>query len=116
MESMGLKVDTPMIPEMDNKGAVDLINSFSVGGRTRHIDVKQCFLRKLKESKQLIVKWIPGTQNVHQNFDDSNYNTCNYTRKDSHQRYSLSAVHFKVISILRNIPVFLSQVRTRRVL
>ncbi len=50
-------------PEVDNKGAVHLINSFSVGGRTRHIDVKQCFLRELKESKQLIVKWIPGTQN-----------------------------------------------------
>ena len=48
---------------MDNKGAVDLINSFSVGGRTRHIDVKQCFLRELKESKQLIVNWIQGSEN-----------------------------------------------------
>jgi hypothetical protein len=44
-----------MILEMDNKGAVDLINSFSIGGRTRHIDVKQYFLRELKEAKQLIV-------------------------------------------------------------
>jgi hypothetical protein len=43
LESIGLKVQLPMILEMDNKGAVDLINSFSVGGRTRHIDVKQCF-------------------------------------------------------------------------
>ena len=63
LESMGLKVKTPMILEVDNRGAVNLVNSFSVGRRTRHIDVKQCFLRKLKESKQLIVKWIPGTQN-----------------------------------------------------
>jgi hypothetical protein len=63
LESVGLKVQTPMLLEIDNKGAVNLINSFSVGGRTRHIDVKQCFLRELKESKQLIVKWIPGTEN-----------------------------------------------------
>jgi hypothetical protein len=49
---------------MDNKGAVDLINSFSIGGCTRHSDVKQCFLRELKEAtKQLIVDWIPGSGN-----------------------------------------------------
>jgi hypothetical protein len=41
LESIGLKVELSMILEMDNKGAVDLVNSFSVGGCTRHIDVKQ---------------------------------------------------------------------------
>ncbi len=34
LESIGLKVELPMILEMDNKGAVDLVNSFSVGGCT----------------------------------------------------------------------------------
>ncbi len=48
---------------MDNRGAIDLINSFSVGGRTRHIDAKQCFLQELKEAKILVVKWIPGSEN-----------------------------------------------------
>jgi hypothetical protein len=52
-----------MILEVDNKGAVDIINSFSVGGCTRHIDIKQCFLRELKEAKQLVVNWIPGLEN-----------------------------------------------------
>jgi hypothetical protein len=49
--------------EIDNKGSVDLINSFSVGGRTHHMDVKQCFLKELKEAKQLVVNWIPGLEN-----------------------------------------------------
>jgi hypothetical protein len=44
LELIGLKVEFPMVLEMDNRGAIDLINSFSVGGCTRHIDVKQCFL------------------------------------------------------------------------
>jgi hypothetical protein len=44
LESIGLKVELPMILEMDNKGAVNLVDSFSVGGRTQHINVKQCFL------------------------------------------------------------------------
>jgi len=39
LESMGLKVKLPMIIEMDNMGAVDLANNWSVGGRTRHVDV-----------------------------------------------------------------------------
>ncbi len=63
LESIGLKVELPMILEMDNKGAADLLNSFSVGGRTRHIDVKQCFLRELKQAKVLVVKWNPGSEN-----------------------------------------------------
>jgi hypothetical protein len=50
-ESMGLKVKLPMTLEMDNKSAVDLANNWSIGGRTRHVDVRQCFLPELKESK-----------------------------------------------------------------
>ena len=40
IELIGLKVKLPMKLEINNKGAVDLINSFSVGGCTHHIDVK----------------------------------------------------------------------------
>jgi len=39
LESMGLKVKLPMILEMDNRGAVDLANNWSIGGRTRHVNV-----------------------------------------------------------------------------
>ena len=52
-----------MILEIDNQGAVDLANNWSIGGRTRHVDVRQNFLRKLKENGILIVKWIPGPTN-----------------------------------------------------
>ncbi len=34
LELMGLKVRLPMVLEMDNKGAVDLANNWSVGSRT----------------------------------------------------------------------------------
>jgi hypothetical protein len=63
LESLGLQVETPMVLQMDNKGAVDLINSFSVGGCTHHIDVQQCFLRELKEAKIMVATWIPGIEN-----------------------------------------------------
>lgn len=47
-----------MILEVDNRGAVDLANSWNVGGRTRH--VKHAFLRELKEAEILKVKWLDG--------------------------------------------------------
>ena len=45
LESLDLKVELPMVLEMDNLGAVDIANSWSVGGRTHHVDVCNYFLR-----------------------------------------------------------------------
>lgn len=63
MESIGLTVKKPMKLEIDNQGAVDLINNWSVGGRTKHIEVRQYFLRELKESGIIVTKWTPGANN-----------------------------------------------------
>ena len=49
-----------MILQCDNKGAVDLANNWSVGGRTRHMDVKQNFLRELKAAGFIRVEWKSG--------------------------------------------------------
>ena len=53
-----------MLLEMDNKGVVDLANNWSVGGRTRHVDVQYYFFRELKEENVIISEWI-GTENNH---------------------------------------------------
>jgi len=63
LKSMGLKVKLPMILEMDNRGAVDLANNWSIGGRTRHVNVRQCFMRELKESKVIDIRWIKCSEN-----------------------------------------------------
>ena len=60
LNSMELKVKLPMILYVDNKGAKDLCNNWTVGGRTRHIEVKQYFLRELKEAGIVHVKWKSG--------------------------------------------------------
>jgi hypothetical protein len=53
LESLGLNVKLPMVLEMDNQGAVYLANSWSIEGRTRHLDVQSVFLRELKEGLDL---------------------------------------------------------------
>lgn len=63
LESLGLQVQLPMILEIDNKGTVDLINNWSVGGRTRHVETRQLFLRGLKEQGIFTVQWIAGAEN-----------------------------------------------------
>ncbi len=63
LESLGLKIKLPMVLEMDNQGVVYQANNWSIGGRTRHIDVQSVFLRELKEAGVLVIKWIAGVVN-----------------------------------------------------
>eukprot|EP00957_Ditylum_brightwellii_P071614 5444595-Ditylum_brightwellii.AAC.1 len=50
LNGMGLKVELPMMLYLNNKGAKDFVNNWSIEGHTRHIEVKQYFLRELKEA------------------------------------------------------------------
>jgi hypothetical protein len=61
--SLELQVELPMVVELDNSGARDLANSWSVGGRTRHVDTRQFFIRDLKEQGLLVFKHISGQEN-----------------------------------------------------
>ena len=63
MESLELEVEMSMVLEMDNSGTVDIVNSWSVGGRTRHVDVRNYFLRKLKDQGLLVIRHISGELN-----------------------------------------------------
>jgi hypothetical protein len=64
IKSMGLKVKFPMLLKMDNKGAVNLANNWSIGGQTRHDDVWQCLLQESKESKIMDIHWTKAPENV----------------------------------------------------
>ena len=63
IESIGLKVKKPMKVQSNNKGAVNLINGWSFGGGTKHMNVRIMFLRELKESQTIRVEWISTLEN-----------------------------------------------------
>ena len=52
-----------MVLELDNMGAVQLANNWSVGGRTRHVDVRNYFLRECKQFELIHTKFCPGELN-----------------------------------------------------
>jgi hypothetical protein len=60
LESLGLKVQKPMILMLDNSGAHDLTHNWSIGGCTRHVDVRMHFLQELKEDGIIICDWVSG--------------------------------------------------------
>jgi hypothetical protein len=60
VKSIGLKVELPMILEIDNKGRVDISNNWSVCGRTCHMNTRYYFLRELKEAGLMRVIWRSG--------------------------------------------------------
>jgi hypothetical protein len=62
-ESLELEVELPMVLEMDNSGTMDIANSWSVRGRTRHVDVHNYFLYKLKDQGLLVIRHILGELN-----------------------------------------------------
>jgi hypothetical protein len=59
VESLGLKVKFPMKLQVDNQGVQELINNWSVGGRTQHVATKAMFLCELKEWGLLVIEYMP---------------------------------------------------------
>jgi len=63
LNSMKLQVQLPMVIEVDNKAALDLVNGWSTGGGTKHSEVKVMYLRELKEKGIIRVYWHPTKEN-----------------------------------------------------
>ena len=63
LKSIGLRTELPMLLESDNSGAVDLANNWNTGGRTWHVDVRNYFLRELRDEGTIRVSHIPGDEN-----------------------------------------------------
>ena len=64
MELLELKVELPMVLEIDYKGGKDYIDKWGVGGRMRHVQTRFHFLRELKEKEIIKIKWISTDENT----------------------------------------------------
>ena len=71
VQSLELNVKLSMLLETDNKMAKNFANNKIVGGRIRHIDLKQYFLWDLKEEVLLEIKHDPGDENDADLYEES---------------------------------------------
>ena len=71
-----------MILYMDNKGGVDLFNNWSTSGNTQAVAIRFAFVRELKESGIIAIKWIKGDGNCADLFT-KNVETAKYEKHES---------------------------------
>ena len=64
LESMGVNVQLPMTVYVDNTGAIELARNWSTSGRTKHIDVRFHYLRKLVEQGMMELKFVRSENNT----------------------------------------------------
>ena len=62
-ESLGLHIAKPIILHVDNRGAVNLANNWSVGGRTRFVEISYYLQLELKEKNLIAANWVPAVSN-----------------------------------------------------
>ena len=63
LETVGINVQLPIIVRVDNVGAIFLGNNFSVGQRTKHIDMRAHFVREYIEDDILKLVFIRSEDN-----------------------------------------------------
>ena len=64
MDTIGIPIQLPIIVRVDNVGAMFLANNFSVGQRTKHIDIRTHFIREYIEDGIIKVIFIRTDDNV----------------------------------------------------
>ena len=60
---LNLPLQTPIIINEDNAGALFIVNNAMVGQRTKHIDTRYHFVRDLVEENVLKIIYIPTASN-----------------------------------------------------
>jgi len=64
LKEMGVAVDTPVIVNEDNAGALFLAKNHSLGQRTKHIDIKYHYVRDLIENGIIEIKYVQTNWNL----------------------------------------------------
>ena len=62
-EGMKIEIKKPMIVYMDNTGAIDLAHNWSYGNRSKHIDTRYHYIRRLIEKKENELRFVRSEDN-----------------------------------------------------
>ena len=63
LETMGIMIKLPILVKVDNVGAIYLSNNFSLGQRTKHIDIRRHFVREFMEDGILKTVFVRTNDN-----------------------------------------------------
>jgi len=63
LEFIGVKIEYPILVEVDNQGAVFLARNEYMSSRTKHIDTKYLFIREYQEDGIVKIVFVKSTDN-----------------------------------------------------
>ena len=63
LKSLRWKVKLHILASIDNSGAVDIGNNWSICGRIHHVEVKQNFVGELKQAGLVEFQWVSTESN-----------------------------------------------------
>ena len=63
IESIGIKIQFPIIIKVDNVGAIYIANNYTTGQRTKHIDIRTHFVREYIEEGIIKVVFVRSDEN-----------------------------------------------------
>ena len=63
LRSMEIKVPLPIKVHVHNVGAILLANNSSVSERTRHVDLRACFVRDMIKDKVIEINFVKSAEN-----------------------------------------------------
>ena len=64
MEFLGIKVKYPITIYVDNTGAIYLANNSTVGGRTRHVNIRYHYVRQYIEDGIIKIEFVKSQDNI----------------------------------------------------
>ena len=63
-EESGMKVDSPMVIKEDNMSCISFTKNPGEHGRTKHIDVRSCFVRQWVDYGELVLEPVPTKEQL----------------------------------------------------
>ncbi len=63
VKSLSLKLKLPMKAAIDNSSTVFVVNGWSIGGQTQHVEAKTNFLQEIRETGMFEFQWISTATN-----------------------------------------------------
>ena len=76
LQTMNIEVELPITVHVDNVGAIWLSNNRTTIDRTKHIDIRTCFVKKeYQEDGKIIIKFVKSEENEADIFTKNTTNT-----------------------------------------
>ena len=64
LQTMNITVELPINVHVDNVGAIWLSYNRNTGVRTKHIDIRTCFMKEYQEDGKIIIKFVKSATEV----------------------------------------------------